>query len=184
MSGCLAPVMYWALLTPLCSALRSEAEQLPYQAVMLSMLQLFNLLSLRTHAKSLRGNRFCRALFTTVLVCLDHSSLLVMWTPRNLMLSTCSTSPQSVTICLDYIEAWVVILAPPNQVSELLPIGCLIVVSDQAYHCCVIGKLNDGVGVVSGRAVMSEQGVQEGTEHAPLRGPCVGSKVSGIMVLM
>jgi hypothetical protein len=27
-------------------------------------------------------------------------------------------------------------------------IGCVIVVSDQAYHCCVIGKLNDGVGVV------------------------------------
>ena len=60
----------------------------------------------------LMGNRFCRALFMTVLVCLDHVSLLVM---------------------------------------------------------CVIGKLNDAVGVVPGRAVMSEQGVQEGTEHAPLR---------------
>ena len=24
-----------------------------------------------------------------------------------------------------------------------------------------------------GRAVMSEQGIQEGTEHSPLRGPCV-----------
>jgi hypothetical protein len=45
------------------------------------------------------------------------------------------------------------------------------VVGDQAYHCCVIGKLNDGVGVVPGHAVMSEQGVQEGNEHAPLRGP-------------
>uniref|UniRef100_A0A8C7M1R1 V-type proton ATPase subunit F n=1 Tax=Oncorhynchus kisutch TaxID=8019 RepID=A0A8C7M1R1_ONCKI len=33
---------------------------------------------------------FCRALFTTVLVCLDHVSLLVMWTPRNLKLSTSS----------------------------------------------------------------------------------------------
>ena len=33
--------------------------------------------------------------------------------------------------------------------------------------------LNDGVGVVPGRVVMSEQGVQEGTEHAPLRGPRV-----------
>ena len=38
---------------------------------------------------------------------------------------------------------------------------------------CVIGKLNDGVGVVSGHAVVGEQRVQEGTEHAPLRGPCV-----------
>uniref|UniRef100_A0A673VM05 Clusterin n=1 Tax=Salmo trutta TaxID=8032 RepID=A0A673VM05_SALTR len=36
----------------------------------------------------LRGNRRCRALFTTFLVCLDHDSLLVMWIPRNLNLST------------------------------------------------------------------------------------------------
>ena len=34
-------------------------------------------------------------------------------------------------------------------------------------------KLDDGVGVMPGHAVMSEQGVQEGTEHAPLGGPCV-----------
>jgi hypothetical protein len=46
-------------------------------------------------------------------------------------------------------------------------------VGDQAYHCCVIGKLNDGVGVVLGLAVIGEQGLQEGTKHAPLRGPCV-----------
>ena len=49
MAGGLAPVMYWAVHTTLCSALRSEAEQLPYQAVMqpitmLSMVQLQNLL--------------------------------------------------------------------------------------------------------------------------------------------
>ena len=34
MAGSLAPVMYWAIRTTVCSALRSEAEQLPYQAVM------------------------------------------------------------------------------------------------------------------------------------------------------
>ena len=83
--GSMAPMMYWAVRTALCSALRSEAEQLPYQAVM----QLVRMLDgaavehfedLRTHAKSflLRVNRFCCALFTTVLVCLDHVSLLVM----------------------------------------------------------------------------------------------------------
>ena len=32
---------------------------------------------------------------------------------------------------------------------------------------------DDGVGVVLGHAVMGEQGVQEGTEPAPLRGPGV-----------
>ena len=76
-------------------------------------------------------------------------------------------------LCLDHVEGEVVVLAPHGQVSDLLPIGCLDVVGDQAYHCFVIGKVNDGVGVVLGRAVMSEQGVPEGVEHAPLRGPCV-----------
>jgi hypothetical protein len=36
MAGSLAPVMYWAILTTLCRALRSEDEQLPNQATGLS----------------------------------------------------------------------------------------------------------------------------------------------------
>jgi hypothetical protein len=48
----------------------------------------------------------------------------------------------------------------------------MAIVRDQSYHCCVIGKLN-GVGVIPGHEVMSEQGVQEGTEHAPSRAPRV-----------
>uniref|UniRef100_A0A674EJT4 Uncharacterized protein n=1 Tax=Salmo trutta TaxID=8032 RepID=A0A674EJT4_SALTR len=45
MAGSLASVMYWAVLTTLCTVLRSYAEQLPYQAVtqpvrMPSMVQL------------------------------------------------------------------------------------------------------------------------------------------------
>ena len=62
-------------------------------------------------------------------------------------------------LCLDHLEGEVVVLASHGQVSDILPIGCLIVVGDQAYNCCVICKLNDGVGVVPGHAVMSEQGV-------------------------
>ena len=89
--------MYWAVRTTLCSALRSDTEQLTYQAVMqpvrmLLMVQLENLLRIWGHMSNLfsllRGKRFCSALFTTVLVCLDHDSLLVMWTPRKLKLST------------------------------------------------------------------------------------------------
>ena len=49
-------------------------------------------------------------------------------------------------LCLDHVEGEFVVLAPHCQVSDL-PIGCHVIVSDQAYHCCVIGKLNDGVGV-------------------------------------
>ena len=40
-------------------------------------------------------------------------------------------------------------------------------------RCCVVGKLNYGVGFMLGHAVFGEQGVLEGTEHAPLRGPHV-----------
>ena len=82
-------------------------------------------------------------------------------------------------LCLAHIEGEVVVLLPHSQVSDLLHIGCLIVVGDQVYHCCVISKLNDGVGVVPGHAVMSEQEVQEGTEHAPLRGPGVEDQRGG-----
>jgi hypothetical protein len=65
-------------------------------------------------------------------------------------------------LCLDHVEGEVVILA-----LDLLPICCLIVVGDQAYHCCVVCKRNDGVGVVTGHTVVSEHGVQEGAEHTP-----------------
>jgi hypothetical protein len=37
----------------------------------------------------------------------------------------------------------------------------------------VVSKLNNGVGVVFGHAVVGEQGIQEGTKYTPLRGPSV-----------
>ena len=64
--------------------------------------------------------------------------------------------------------------------TDLLPIGCLIVVGDQAYHRCVIRKLNDGV--VLGHAVVDEQGVQEGTKHAPLRVPVLRVSVADVLL--
>jgi hypothetical protein len=85
----------------------------------------------------LKGNRFCCARFTTVLVCLDHVSLLVMWTPSNLKLNLLHCSPVDENrgvlgplfsvvhkdlLCLDHIEGEVVVLPPHGQVSKLLPI--------------------------------------------------------------
>ena len=58
-------------------------------------------------------------------------------------------------LCLDHFEGEVVVLALHCQVFDL-PIDCLIVVGVQAYRCSH-GKLNDGVGVVPGHAVMSER---------------------------
>jgi hypothetical protein len=55
MAGSLAPVMYWAVHTTLSSVLRSEAEQLPYPAVMqpaLDVAAVETFEDLRTHAKS------------------------------------------------------------------------------------------------------------------------------------
>ena len=86
-------------------------------------------------------------------------------------------------LCLDHVEREVVVLAPHGQVSDLLSLGCLVVVYDQAYHCCVIGKCN-GVGGEPGCTVMSEQGVQEGAEHPPLKGPCVEDQRGGCGVYL
>ena len=80
MARSLAQVMYWAARTTLCSALWSDAEQLPYQAGMqpvrvlsvrmLSMVQLYNFLRIWEPMSNLfsllKGKRCCRALFTTV----------------------------------------------------------------------------------------------------------------------
>ena len=41
-------------------------------------------------------------------------------------------------LCGDRVAGAVVILPPHGQVSDLLPIGCLLVVGDQANHYCVV----------------------------------------------
>ncbi len=57
-----------------------------------------------------------------------------------------------------------VLLAPFSQDTPLLSVGCLFVVSDQAYHRCVVSKFDDDVGAVCGCTVMCVQGVQEWAE--------------------
>ncbi len=52
-----------------------------------------------------------------------------------------------------------VLLTPFSQGTHLLSVGRIIVVGDQAYHRCVIGKFD----------VMCVQGVQEWAEDAALR---------------
>ena len=96
----------------------------------------------------LRGNKFCCSLFTTVLVCLDHVSLLVD-TKELEALSLLHSSPVDKNggvlrpafpvvhnnfLCLDQVEGDVNVLATTAM-------GCLVLFGDQAYHCCVIGKL-------------------------------------------
>jgi hypothetical protein len=79
------------------------------------------------------------------------------------VLSNLSPVVHDQLIGLTDVEGEVVVLAPHCQVSA----------SDQVYHRCVVGKLNDGVGVVRGHAVLDEQGVQVRIKQAALKGPGV-----------
>ena len=94
-----------------------------------------------------RGNRFCRALFTT-LGDVDTKELEVLnllhYSPideNGVVLGPPFPVVHNNILCLDHVDGEVVVLAPHGQVSDLL-IGCLVGV--------VIGKLNDGVGVMLG----------------------------------
>ena len=143
MAGSLAPVMYWVVRTTLCSALWLDAEQLPYQAVMqpvtmFSMVQLQNFLRIWGPMPNLfsllRGKRCCRALFTTVLVCLDHDSFIGDVDTKELeTLDPLHCSPVNVNgglfgpaiptvhtqlLCLAHNVVVVVVMAPHCQVSS------------------------------------------------------------------
>ncbi len=63
-----------------------------------------------------------------------------------------------------------VLLTPFSQGTHLLSVGCLIIVGDQAYHRCVIGKFDNDVGAVCSCTVMC---VQEWAEDAALRSTSV-----------
>ncbi len=69
------------------------------------------------------------------------------------------------------VEWEVVLLTPFSQGTHLLSVGRLIIVSDQAYHHCVISKFDDDVRAVCGCTVMCVQGVQEWAEDAAWGAP-------------
>ena len=64
-------------------------------------------------------------------------------------------------LCLADVEGEVVVLAPHCHFSDLLPVGCLIVVDEQAYHRRVVSKLN-GVGVVCVHTVVVNREYRRG----------------------
>jgi hypothetical protein len=77
---------------------------------------------------------------------------------RNLKLATFSTAVQLLWMggvlpllfpevhdqlcCFVDIGLEVIFLAPYSQGPHLLPVDCLVIVSNQAYYCCVICKLD------------------------------------------
>ncbi len=64
-------------------------------------------------------------------------------------------------------------MTPFCQGTHLFSVGRLTIVSDQAYHRCVISKFDDDVGAVCGYTAMCVQGVQEWVEDAALRSTSV-----------
>lgn len=64
------------------------------------------------------------------------------------------------------VELQVVGVTSLNQMIHLLPVGGLIAVLNEAYHCGVIHKLDDGVGAIGRFAVMREEEVEEETHHS------------------
>jgi hypothetical protein len=52
------------------------------------------------------------------------------------------------------------------QVTDLLPVGCLIIVGDQACHRRVVRKLDDGVGVMRDLAVVGRNQMESNVKSA------------------
>ncbi len=69
------------------------------------------------------------------------------------------TEVNNKLLCLAGVKEQVIVSAPCSQVLYLLPVGSLIVVSDEATHHGVICKLDDGVGSMHRPAVMGVEGV-------------------------
>ena len=75
-------------------------------------------------------------------------------------------------LCFADIQQEVVVSAPRGQKVDLLPVVGLIVLGDETHQSCVVRKLHHVIGAVGCCAVVSQQGVEQGTEHTALRGPC------------
>lgn len=67
----------------------------------------------------------------------------------------------------------VTVRAPGGQVLYLLPVGCLIIVADEADHRVVVHKWDDGVGSMYRSAVLGEEGVAGWAQHTALWYTCV-----------
>ncbi len=75
-------------------------------------------------------------------------------------------------LCLTRIEGQVVCTTPFNYLCHFHSVGCFIIVADEAYHSCVIGKLDDVVGAELGNAIVSQRREEQRAEHTAQRGTC------------
>ncbi len=84
-------------------------------------------------------------------------------------------------LCLTHIEGQVVCTTPFNQLCHFLSVGCFIVVADETYHSCVIGKLDDVVGAELGSAVVGQQLKSSGLSTQPCGAPVLSVVVLEVL---
>lgn len=71
------------------------------------------------------------------------------------------------------IKREIIVMAPFWHTSDLLSVGCLISVCDEAQDGCLTSNLENDAGTVIDNTVMSEQTVELGAEYTSLWGACV-----------
>ncbi len=110
----------------------------------------------------------------------------VMCTPRNLVLLTLSTVElsmvsggwslefflKSITTSFVLLTLRDRLLAPLSQLCHFLSVVRFIVVANETYHWCVIGKLDDVVGAEFCSADVGQQREEQWAEHTALWGTC------------
>ena len=70
-----------------------------------------------------------------------------------------------------HIQDQVIFDTPGHQLLHLLPVSQVMVISDEAHHCCFVHKLHNVFGSSSWDAVVSHQREQQGAQDTALRGP-------------
>ncbi len=195
MKGRGAPMIFAAVFTVRCRVLQSAALQFPYQTVMQAGQHTLNGAPVESGEDGWRETcPFQPAEKVEALL-----SLLVEWHdvdgPGEIL---CNVHPQEFSaadslhgwavdgqwgvvnrvspevhhnlFCLTRIEGQVVSTTPFSQLCHFLSVVRFIVVSDEAYHSCVISKLDDVVGAGLGSAVVSQQREKQRAEHTSLVG--------------
>ncbi len=149
----------------------------------------------------LRKKRHWCDFFSTASVWADHVRSSVMWTQRNLKPFTrstgvllmwwvcvlCSVSwnpPPAPWSCRCWVRVqgfpYLEILTPFSQGTHLCIVGCLIVVSDQVYHRCVVSVVTLELCVAAQSCVYREY--RSGLRTQPCGAPVL--RVSGDEVLL
>lgn len=78
---------------------------------------------------------------------------------------------------LPHVQEEIIVFAPLDQLSHLIPVVGFIVLSDEAHHSRVICKLDDVIGAVGLYTVKGQLGEEQRAGHTPLWETCAENDV-------